>query len=123
MVLRIDKNTRLVEIQTSFTGEFPYLKLEFYTQPHGPNQNTIKKNMRGSGELALTSDKRDLMTEIVFDDNWKVFEVEGIFSEKAGLFAQVFRKSGSVWIETSLTDDWTLGQQNKEGELLSSILL
>jgi len=39
--------------------------------------------------------------------------------ESLGLFAEVFRKSGNVWIETSLTNDWTLQQQNLEGEEIS----
>jgi hypothetical protein len=26
---------------------------------------------------------------------------------------QVFRKSGKLWIQTTATDQWTLGEQNK----------
>ena len=36
-----------------------------------------------------------------------------------GLSVQVFRKSGMAWLETSVTDNWTLEQQNKQGEELS----
>jgi hypothetical protein len=32
---------------------------------------------------------------------------------------QVFRQSGRVWLETTRTDDWTLAEQNKQGEELS----
>jgi hypothetical protein len=31
----------------------------------------------------------------------------------------VFRKSGKTWLETSVTDDWTLKRQNEEGMELS----
>lgn len=58
-------------------------------------------------------------TEIYFDPMMKVSELEALLS-KVGLPAQVFRRSGNVWIETSLTNDWTLAQQNYEGELLSN---
>ncbi|MNF16790.1 hypothetical protein D3C80_2199700 [compost metagenome] len=46
--------------------------------------------------------------------------VEKDFWEKLGLSAQIFRKSGNLWIETSLTDDWTLARQNDEGFQLSN---
>lgn len=122
MVLRIDGNTRLVDIQTAFTGKFPYLKLEFSRQPYEPQRDTAKKEMRSGGELALSSDKRDMIADVLFDSNWKVCEVEEFLLEKAGLFAQVLRRSGNLWIGTSLTEDWTLEQQNKEGELFSTVL-
>jgi hypothetical protein len=38
------------------------------------------------------------------------------------LSVQVFRKSAGTWIETSVTDDWTLKQQNDEGKDLSDFL-
>jgi hypothetical protein len=40
--------------------------------------------------------------------------------QEFGLCVQVFRKSGNHWIETSLTNSWTLEQQNREGFELSS---
>ena len=49
-----------------------------------------------------------------------VAALEKDLHDKTGLVAQVFRKSGKVWIETSLTYDWTLGQQNNEGELITN---
>jgi len=39
--------------------------------------------------------------------------------ENIGLIAEVFRRSGNVWIETILTNNWTLGQQNPEGGEIS----
>ena len=36
-----------------------------------------------------------------------------------GFSVLMFRNAGNVWIETSLTEDWTLEKQNKEGELIS----
>lgn len=31
-----------------------------------------------------------------------------------GIFAQVFRKSGDLWLETTRTDGWTLERVNEE---------
>lgn len=48
-----------------------------------------------------------------------VAELEQEFGRIFGLSAQVFRKSGKMWIETTVTDKWTLEQQNSEGEALT----
>ncbi len=37
-----------------------------------------------------------------------------------GLKTEIFRKFGNLWIETSLTDNWTLQQQNKAGEEITN---
>ena len=49
-----------------------------------------------------------------------VAEVENDLKKQFGLPVQIFRLSGNVWIETILTDDWTLEKQNREGEQISS---
>ncbi|MFZ9982087.1 MAG: hypothetical protein ACO3FI_08660 [Cyclobacteriaceae bacterium] len=41
------------------------------------------------------------------------------FKSATGLLVKIFRKSGNVWIETSLTDDWTLERQNEEGKSMT----
>ncbi|HCA82653.1 MAG TPA: hypothetical protein DEP18_02620, partial [Flavobacteriales bacterium] len=42
-----------------------------------------------------------------FEHNWK---------EIAGLWVQVFRKSGNVWLQTTVTDDLSLADVNRFGE-------
>ena len=36
-----------------------------------------------------------------------------------GVHAEVLRKSGNIWFETTLTSGWTLHQQNVMGEIIS----
>ena len=48
-----------------------------------------------------------------------VNELEQSFSDVYGLNAQVFRRSGKAWLETTVTDGWTLEKQNNEGAELS----
>jgi hypothetical protein len=43
----------------------------------------------------------------------KVGELEHAFNVKFGLSAQVFRKSGEIWLQTTTTDTWTLAKQNE----------
>lgn len=52
-----------------------------------------------------------------------VLQLEKDIWEALGIAAQVYRRSGDLWIETSLTDDWTLNRQNKEGEAFSKLML
>lgn len=62
--------------------------------------------------------KKPAKTVISIEKNKTVAELENDFS-LIGLKAEIFRKSGNVWIETSLTSNWTLQQQNAAAEELS----
>lgn len=99
------------EIQGAFTRAFPNLKLEIYKQLE-LNGIRITKKMENGYQLPDFIEKPSPIT----GDN-TVAQLKEIFSKIAGHSARVFRKAGSLWIETSLTDDWTLSRQNEEGQL------
>lgn len=44
--------------------------------------------------------------------------LENTFEEMFDLDVHVYRKSGRSWLETSATGEWTLSEQNAEGEAL-----
>ena len=44
-----------------------------------------------------------------------VTDFENALMDQFGLSAQVFRRSGNIWLETTITDYWTLKQQNEHG--------
>ena len=50
-----------------------------------------------------------------------VSELEKQFNDKLQLSAQVFRKAGKSWLETTFTDSWSLRKQNLEGMELSKL--
>ena len=52
-------------------------------------------------------------------DEMSVSELEAMFRDHYGLYVQVFRRSGRLWLETTATDNWTLSVQNKQGQELS----
>lgn len=64
--------------------------------------------------------KVETNAEYNFSADTTVSTIEQDLEVKFGLHAQVFRKSGNVWIETTLTDSWTLAHQNEEGQELSA---
>jgi len=57
-------------------------------------------------------------TEINLSGSTTIQTLKNSIAESTGLMVKIFRKSGNVWIETSLTDDWTLDRQNEEGKLM-----
>ncbi len=57
--------------------------------------------------------------ELALSDNMTVGELEKKLQVEFGLQAQVSRKSGNCWLETTMTDNWTLKQQNDHGRDLS----
>ena len=119
MNLIINNRRRISDLQKDFSEAFPFLKIEFFTKAHA------YKSVNERGDI-ITGDKpigsirtnnQDGVIELI--ETRTVAEFEDQLRIQFGLFAQVFRKSGNVWIETSLTDEWTLGIQNKEGYELS----
>jgi hypothetical protein len=114
MVLHISQNRTLKETQDEFNSAYPFLRIEFYrnTDPGFARRhlnNTMlmtAAGLRKDGELEI----KDLMT---------VGQLENAFREKFGLQVQVSRRSGTLWLETTMTDNWTLKQQNDHGRELS----
>ena len=118
MKLYVDNKCPVRNIQRQFNAYYPFLKLEFFTT------QLTDKNFLKATPLACESVKhlfsKNLEGTINVAKARTVAEVENDFKTEFGLSAQIFRLSGNVWIETTLTDDWTLEKQNKEGEQISS---
>jgi hypothetical protein len=116
MELTIQKNILVEDVNKIFTKHYPFLKIELYKMPV-PGRHTAKKEMLSSnlplGLFANTTNKK-----IDINGYVTVAELENQFAS-IGLIAEVFRKSGNVWIETILTNKWSLNQQNAEGEEIS----
>ena len=119
MILTIKDDRKISEVQESFNTSFPYLKLEFFKKMHGVKELSPLKGM-------IDSDRTIGQIRTIHSDGFititpkmTVAELEQEFGRIFGLSAQVFRKSGKMWIETTVTDKWTLEQQNSEGEALT----
>lgn len=116
MELVINKDKTVLQLQRDFSTAFPYLKLEFFDAPYKSNVALPRdKVIKHDRKLA---DIKRIHTEgaITLNPAEKVGDFEGKLWQLFGLSAQVFRKSGNLWIETSLTDSWTLERQNQEGK-------
>lgn len=119
MSISIYENRRLFELQQDFNALFPFLKIEFFKAPHTVGEGSAKNQLHDNNRIV--SDCRLKKSEglLVISDDMTVSDLEAKFFDDFGLSAQIFRKSGNVWLETSATDGWTLRQQNQEGAELS----
>lgn len=118
MKLHVDDSTKISALQEQFTGTFPYLRIEFFEKPHKAGE------MSPMGEViaadTLIGDCRKVHDEgdLTITKDTRVVDLETDFQKKYGLSAQVLRKSGEIWLETSATDEWTLEEQNEQGEFM-----
>lgn len=115
----ISANKNISAIQREFNSAFPFLKLEFFKHKHGVNGTNPKSDLINSDLTLKQLHARHSKDSFEITEDMPVSEVEQLFQKCFGISAQVFRKSGRSWLETSVTDDWTLKRQNDEGQELS----
>lgn len=117
--IEIRKQKKIVELQEQFNKYYPFLRIEFFFERHvsgkGTHINKIITNDKRLGQVQLINGEG----VIKLSKTMTVEKLEKLLEDDFGLFAQVFRKSGEIWLETSVTDSWTLEQQNEEGKNLS----
>jgi hypothetical protein len=114
MKLFLEKENTVEEVTKVFSAYYPFLRLSLYKMPANKKEVSVHKERLPLNRFTHSSGR------IVIDinNNITVAELENQFAS-VGLSSEVFRKSGNVWVETSLTSNWTLQQQNSEAEELS----
>lgn len=116
MELYIAPDRTIGSVQEVFHAQFPYLKLAFFSKSH--------EAYKGSNAKFLYSNPATLLSEVsahvkegylLVEEEMPTWQLERLMETEFGLHIQVFRKSGNIWLETSVTDDLTLEQQNAKG--------
>ena len=120
MEICVEYNSLIKEIQERFSDFYPYLKIEFYSKPFIKQSHASKKDVVEMNGKSILSNQFNCKGSINISGSRTVRELESDIASM-GLFGQVLRKSGHMWIETVLTNDWTLQHQNYEGEQISSL--
>lgn len=118
MTLKIDANQKISAIKAQFNAAFPYLRIEFFKHQHEAKAPSPKTDMI-TKDMTLNAIKKSDRKYIEIKDDMPVTKLEQLFQKEFGISTQIFRKSGKSWLETSVTDDWTLKRQNEEGMELS----
>jgi len=119
MKLYIHQHDTIEYLQRTFSAEFPFLKLEFFTRPHDKGKPTEKQFLVNAKRTIDSCNPELVDTTVTIPTAMTVQELEQLFQDDLGLYVQVFRKSGKVWLETTATDNWSLFKQNEEGQELS----
>lgn len=111
----ISDQKHIADIQADFRRMFPYLKLEFYNLQHDIGEGSPKRALLSAH--TLLKEVRTIHTEgdLLIHPEMTVNELEARFADLYGLNAQVFRRSGNLWMQTTVTDSWTLAEQNRKG--------
>ncbi|MBC7864852.1 MAG: hypothetical protein IAF38_17895 [Bacteroidia bacterium] len=122
MVILINNKRTLNEIQNEFHLRFPNLKIIFFRKKHMIGETSEKTDEIKPGLTLEEARARHNNGHVTIYPHQTVDSLEELFEEKFGLYAQVMRRSGKVWLVTSKTDEWTLAKQNEiGGEVFSEI--
>lgn len=123
MKIEIGYNRKIGDVQKEFNDLFPFLRIEFLQKGFSDNKNndsgTAKfiKPFFSFGEL-----NRQLTPgSIEFTGSITVYELEDALYNKTGLPARILRKSDNIWIETTMTGNWSLVRQNEHGREISVV--
>jgi len=120
MHLHISPSRLISDLQNDFNKAFPFLKIEFF---QNRNQQQLAFTFRqilphtkriAEGQLAITDGDIEINPEM------SVKDLEKIFKDQFSLAIHVFRRSGNLWLETTMTDNWTLNKQNEHGREIST---
>jgi hypothetical protein len=106
----------LREIEKEFNRVYPYVRIEF--PKNGGGSADARINDREDQALSEKAHEL-LLNEAGLADSMTVSELETKLMILLALPVQIFRKSGKMWIETKMTRDWTLKQQNDRGRELA----
>lgn len=115
----IEDNMNISAVQKNFSSLFPYLRLEFFTQPYYENGSSPNKLIPVT--TAFREYRKSIGSDtITINPTMTIKDLEKNIRSSYGLYIKVYRKSGKAWLETTLTNEWTLEEQNKAGEELSN---
>lgn len=122
MQIEINDTKTIQALQDEFNAMFPYLKIELFSKAHDVNAPSPKKQIKHTNKTL--GECRTIHNDgtISISPLSSVAQIEQGFNTIYGLSVQVFRRSGNVWLETTVTDSWTLADQNEQGESLTKYI-
>ncbi len=122
MNITIEDNRKILDIQEEFNKQFPFLRIGFLSTPKLQNRSAIHKIVHYTNLTIGECRSIHNTGQISIEGLMTVTELQKQFKETYGLNIQLLRKSVNVWLDTSVTDSWTLIEQNQQGEALSKLI-
>jgi len=113
--MQINNNKSTSQIKEEFNILFENLKIEFFSSSHQAKEGShesqkIKENLHLSSIRNNSNEG-----EFLISPEMSITELEQAFEQNFGIYIQVYRKSGDIWLQTTSTDDWSLSKQNTIG--------
>ncbi|HWI92355.1 MAG TPA: hypothetical protein VNT20_13835 [Flavisolibacter sp.] len=120
MIILLQSNRTVEQMKEDFSNAFPYLKISFFTKKQ-ESEGALTEEVDPSAQLIeVSSVLKDGDTVVNSTDTIK--EAEQKFEKQYGLPVHIFRKQNGVWMDTTITDDLTLQEQNTWGREASKPL-
>lgn len=116
MTLAINPNDHISDVQNAFALVYPHLKLQFFSKAHGESKGSFAKFLIHNRNTLLSALNPALeVGEVNISPDTITWALEKKFAENFHLHVQVFRQSGVLWLETSISDHLTLAEQEIKG--------
>lgn len=121
MFIEINDKDTLDYIQQRFSSAFPYLRLEFIRKklPFSTPGASVKHPITLLDKTLAESRTTTKEGTITISPAMTISQLEKSFTEIYGISTQVLRQSGNIWLVTTVTDKWTLEEQNMQGEIIT----
>lgn len=113
-MLTIEPHMKVSDLMRVISENFPYLRLEIYCQGQEAMSLWPMKHLH---ELSRHKNPEALHIQ----PSMAVNEIVDLFWQKMGLQVMIFRRIGSMWLETSYTGSWSLEHQNNMGSSMVSV--
>ena len=117
----LQSNRKVGDIREEFNNSFPYLQLVFLSKKEDAKGVAATEEIEPGARLIEVS---GILKEgdIEIRSTETVKEVERRFEKQYGLPVRILRKQKGVWLDTIVTDDLTLHEQNTWGREASKPL-
>ena len=112
LMLKIDGKKTAGDFRKEFNIAFPFLKVDFFKR--SPSKKDAVKLTPVPPAIILGN-----IEPLEITGSTTVKELKQMINDSLGFASVVYRKSGNIWIEISLTDDWSLDRQNNEAEQMN----
>lgn len=112
MKIQINDHRKIFAIQEEFSKLFTNLKIEFQGKPNktgSPASAKIYKSNNTLGDCRI----KHTSGELTITPNMTAADLKQILSDKFGLSIELYRKSGSEWVETTDNNKLSLQEQNE----------
>ncbi len=122
MDLYLSPDKTIGALQTEFTEAFDGLKIVFFSKPHAEHKGSAAKFLIQDRDMTLGQLVPNLKSgTVTIGPETVVWDMEKVFESEYGLHVQLFRKSGRTWLETSVTDNLTLAEQQAKAKASENI--